>query len=349
MKEILKEDISRLEKMVLKADKTAVICHIHPDGDAIGSTTAFYSFARAMGKQVDLIYPHAWPSTLEFLSEGIDREHIFIEEQDSEAAVSAILKAGLIVCMDFNAFDRTGDALGKALDSSSAFKILIDHHLNPDTEKFTLVFSETEISSTAELFHHIMMKSSLVGGDVMKIPAIAARACMTGMTTDTNNFANSVYPSTFTMASDLIRAGVDRDNIIEHIFHSYREERLRLMGRLLHERLTITGTTAWMIIDAGLQQEYNIQDGDTEGFVNIPLNIGKVRLSILLKEDKDRFRVSIRSKKGTSANAMATCYFNGGGHEQASGGRIMKSSGIDTVEKAASYILKAIDSFTNTK
>ena len=84
---------------------------------------------------------------------------------------------------------------------------------------------------------------------------------------------------------------------------------------------------------------------ELEGYVNMPLAIGKVKMSIFLKEDGERFRVSIRSKKGTSANACATRYFNGGGHEQASGGRLYIPGDIAEASKAPEYIEKAIEDF----
>jgi phosphoesterase RecJ-like protein len=92
---------------------------------------------------------------------------------------------------------------------------------------------------------------------------------------------------------------------------------------MMKDLLTITDDgAAYMILDMETQKKYNVQEGDTEGFVNMPLSIADVRMSLLLKEDTDRIRVSIRSKKGTSANRCARLYFNGGGHENAAGGRL---------------------------
>lgn len=350
MKDIDEKAIAAFEKMTADAEKIAVISHIHPDGDAIGSTVALHAYLASAGKQAELVYPHEWPASLKFL-EGPETEgHIHIHENDPEGAERAIAWADLIICMDFNSFDRTGEKLSAALSHSSASKILVDHHLSPDRDKFDIVFSETEISSTAELFYHIMLKTSRICGRPENIPSLAATSCMTGMTTDTNNFANSVYPSTFRMAGELIAAGVDRDMILGHLFSSYREERVRLMGELLARNLVITaGGVAYMVLDRKTIMEYGIRDGETEGFVNIPLSIGKVGMSIFLKEDEDRFRVSIRSKKGISANTCARKYFNGGGHEQASGGRLMKADGIRTAEDAATYIEKVTDMFINGK
>ena len=147
---------------------------------------------------------------------------------------------------------------------------------------------------------------------------------MTGMTTDTNNFANSVYPSTFRMASELIEAGVDRDALLEKIYWSYRENRVRLMGYMQSEQLHILpGGTAYMLLTRDIQLRYDLREGESEGLVNVPLAIEKVRLSVLVKEDGGRFRVSVRSKKGTSAQNLAQRFFHGGGHENAAGGKIL--------------------------
>ena len=167
------------------------------------------------------------------------------------------------------------------------------------------------------------MSMPQIKGNATRLPISAATSLMTGMTTDTNNFANSVFPSTLVMASTLLAAGVDRDYILSQLYNQYSENRLRLMGHMMKDLLTITEDgAAYMILDLKTQREYNIKDGDTEGFVNMPLSIAGVRISLLLKEDTDRIRVSIRSKKGTSANRCARMHFNGGGHENAAGGRL---------------------------
>ena len=95
-----------------------------------------------------------------------------------------------------------------------------------------------------------------------------------------------------------------------------------------------------MILDKAMAAEYDIREGETEGIVNIPLGIKNVRMSILLKEDEDRFRVSVRSKEGVSANRCASMYFNGGGHELAAGGKLLKGKDIPdgTVREAAEYV-----------
>jgi phosphoesterase RecJ-like protein len=190
------------------------------------------------------------------------------------------------------------------------------------------------------------MKLPPVGGDAKALPAEAATAIMTGMTTDTNNFMNSTYPSTLRMASSLLEAGVDRDMIIQNIYNSFKETRIRLQGHVLKDLMHITEDgVAYIILDKKAMSQYDVREGDTEGFVNIPLTIEKVRMSIFAKEDAGYARISIRSKKGISANTCSRLHFNGGGHENAAGGRLYFPSDIADINQTGEYIEKVTHEF----
>jgi phosphoesterase RecJ-like protein len=242
--------------------------------------------------------------------------------------------------LDFNAFHRT-DKLEDALKTATCKKVLIDHHLFPDMGNFALAFTTPETSSASELLFHILKAMPQCEGKASNLPMKAAEALMTGMTTDTNNFNNSVYPSTFNMASELIAMGVDRDRILFNLFNQFGENRLRLLGTMLKDLMRITDDgVAYMVLDKETLQKYHVDEGDTEGFVNMPLSISNVRMSLLLKEDGDRVRVSIRSKKGVSANRCSRLHFNGGGHENAAGGRLYISKEISDISEAGNYVEK---------
>jgi phosphoesterase RecJ-like protein len=150
------------------------------------------------------------------------------------------------------------------------------------------------------------------------------------------------------MASSLLGIGVDRDMIIQRIYNSFKESRVRLQGHILKDLMMITPDgVAYIILTKEDIRNYNVEDGDTEGFVNIPLSIDEVKMSIFIKEDKDRVRVSIRSKKGTSANRCAREYFNGGGHENAAGGRLYIPEDIAGIDEVAGYIENRTHKFMN--
>lgn len=338
MEDINSGNIQTLTSLIDKASDPIIVTHMKPDGDAIGSSVALYHFLAAEGHKARIVISDRYPSYLDFLTRDGVADDMIIHAENPEGAVAAIMESDLIFCLDFNAFHRT-DTLEKALTDSSTQKVLIDHHLNPARNEFTLSFSETDISSASELLYHILMATPSVSCKAGNLPPQAAEALMTGMTTDTNNFANSVYTSTLEMASSLLAAGVDRNRILDFLYNQHSENRLRLMGHMMKDLLTITDDgVAYIVLDSKTQKQYETVEGDTEGFVNMPLSIGKVRMSLLLKEDGDRVRVSIRSKKGTSANRCARLHFNGGGHENAAGGRLNMPEDIKGIEEAGEYI-----------
>ena len=336
-----------LESMILNAENICIVTHMKPDGDAMGSSTALYHYLMKLGKTSKIVINDPYPSYLSFLiSEDLGRNIITYESQPSHAT-DAISGSDLIICLDFNAFHRT-DRLEEALYQSTGRKILIDHHLNPARELFDLSFSEIEVSSASELLYHILMETSVINKDTARLGNECAQALMTGMTTDTNNFANSVFPSTLHMASDLLAAGTDRDYILNRIYNQYGENRLRLMGHMMKDLMKITSDgVAYIMLDKQTQEAYSTAEGDTEGFVNMPLSIAEVRMSILAKEDTDRIRISIRSKRGTSANMCARRFFNGGGHENAAGGRLLIPDNVNGIDEVGDYIERTTHIFLN--
>ena len=334
-----KEKIRSLKALLETAREVVVAAHTHPDGDALGSTAALCLYVKEqLGRPVTCILPDTPPENLDFLR-APSVPYLF-NDKDPQKAAATIQKADLIVLLDCNAFSRT-EGLQKPLEESTAPKILIDHHLNPDSGSFNLVFSTPEISSASELLYWVLKAL-----DPENTPSGAiGMSLMAGMTTDTNNFANSVYPSTFQMASELIASGVDRDALLEKLYQSYRQNRVRLMGYMQYEGLRILEEgAAYMILTREIQERFGLREGESEGLVNVPLSIGKVRLSVLLKEDGDHFRVSVRSKKGTSAQNLAQRCFHGGGHENAAGGKLFPGQDF-APGKADEYLCQTLKDY----
>ena len=331
------DEIRRLEAMLEGSGTVTVSAHTHPDGDALGSAAALVSYLRdSRGADAVAVLPDSPSATvLPVIPEGTP---FLFYDREPEACLRHIGKSSLVVLLDANGFGRT-EALATALRGAAAPKILVDHHLDPVREEFDLVFSTPSISSASELLYYVLLALPDIGGDPCRLPAAAARALMAGMTTDTNNFANSVFPSTLEMASGLLGAGVDRDALLADLYHNYRENRVRLMGYLQYENLRITPEgLAYMIATRDILRRFDAEEGETEGLVNVPLSVGRVKMSILLKEDDGHFRVSIRSKKGTSAQQCAIRWFNGGGHENAAGGKLFWPKDIPSPEDAAAYL-----------
>lgn len=327
--------MEKLINMLEQATRIAVVGHTHPDGDALGCTAAMAITLKGMGKEAACIFSDTPADNLLFLmAPGIP---YFFHDADAHAAEEFIQSADLVILMDCNGFPRT-EALEPFLSGSAAKKILIDHHLNPDRNCFDEVLSTPDISSASELTYWTLKEFG--------ITKEAGYYLMAGMTTDTNNFANSVYPSTFRMASELIEMGVDRDEILSKIYSSYRENRVRLMGYMQYKGMTILPCgAAFMIVTKEIIDSFDLREGESEGLVNVPLSIADVRMSVLLKEDGDHFRVSVRSKKGTSAQKIAMTHFHGGGHENAAGGKLFPGKDFPSREDAAQWLSGILTSF----
>lgn len=339
METLSAQKLEQLGGMLSATSSPVILVHQHPDGDAVGSAVAMAVFIKqAYGTAPKILLPDEAAYTLDFLQEI---HPVIIYSRKRSAALKAIASADLILCLDCASLERTGE-LRDAAVKSPAPRILIDHHLSPREDEFGLVFSETEISSACELLYHVL--------NGLKRPECLVRSCLeailTGITTDTNNFANSVFPTTLTTVSEILEAGVDRDAILNRLYNQYRENRVRAMGFLLSRKMSITDEgVAIIFLNGHLNRRFALREGETEGLVNIPLSIDRVRMSIFLKEEGNLIRVSIRSKKGTSANLMAQNYFNGGGHENAAGGRLVRRRGLSSYREITDYVRRACKEF----
>lgn len=342
MKAICKTELERLDAFFAESSRVGLVVHVHPDGDALGSSVALMRYLRDFRKkEVLLLLPDRFPANLDFV---LGKDLAVVAADDPETAGACLESCDLLVCLDHNSPGRTG-LLEPFIRASHARKVLVDHHLDPDAGNYDIVFSETEVSSTCELLFFLLsgMPDLKAAG---KFPAEIGTPLMTGMTTDTNNFANSVFPGTFRMASELLASGVDREWILFMLYNQYSENRFRAMGNFLGEKLTLLpGGVAYAVFDRQTQERFGLTDGDTEGFVNMPLGIAGVRMSIFLKEDEGFFRISVRSKGDCSASDFARKFFHGGGHFHAAGGRLHYPEDIGSPSAAAEYTEKAAARF----
>lgn len=306
---------------VESANKILLLTHSNPDGDAIGSVTAIYKYFLNCNKSCEIWTPNRYPSYLAFL----DLEssiHFFNEE--SELFLNNKDSFDLIICLDLNQIDRL-DNLGQIVESMDVFKILIDHHPNPDIDKFDLIFSYQNMSSTCELVFWLLMD---IENQNLKyrnyFTTDVAVSIYSGLMTDTNNFSNSVNAETFEAAAELLKRGVDKEIIQHKIFNLFSEGRMRLMGHSLLNKMKIMKDceAAYIVLTNEDLKKFDFKDGDTEGFVNMPLNIEGIHISALFVENGEYIRVSLRSINDFSVNALSREYFNGGGHERAAGGRL---------------------------
>ncbi len=326
-------ECSKLRSLIDGAENIVVCCHVSPDGDAVGSILGWAEVLKLLGKEPLLVVPDQFPDYLQWLP-NIEKIVRYDKRPDF---VNTVLKiADLVFCLDFNTLSRT-DALAGALETCKAPFVLIDHHLDPNI-KCEVRVSHPEMSSTCELVFRMAWQLGVF--DQLGRHFAAAVYC--GMMTDTGGFTyNSSSPDIYFIISQLLTKRINKDKIYRNVYHNYSESRLRLVGHVLCNRLVVDAGrhAAYFTLSREDQKAFHFMKGDAEGIVNMPLQIKGLRLSISLREDtgKDNFiNVSLRSVDDFPCNSMAADFFNGGGHLNASGGKLHCSlaEAVKVVEKA---------------
>lgn len=311
--------VRELRRMLNVAQNIVITCHVSPDGDAVGSSLCLLHLLHRMGKEAHVVTPDMIPSSLTFLP-GLKDVVVFTRQ---ELMVKHFMEnADLIVCLDFNALYRV-DRLSTLLKEAKAKKVLIDHHLDPE-DFADLTISYPKMSSTCELLFRLIYATGL-----MKFMSKWSATCLyTGMMTDTGNFTyNSNDPDLYLMIAELLRFGIDKDNIYNMAMNTFSVDRLRLMGYALSEKMELFPEVGGALIELTHEElvKFHYQRGDTESLVNRPLAIPGIYWSIFLRDDVEYIKVSARSTGDFAVNGYCEQYFSGGGHKNAAGGEFRGS------------------------
>lgn len=322
------EAVAVVKNAVEHADKFVVVCHMTPDGDALGSSLCLWQMFTAMGKRAIVVTPDMPPQNLMFLP-GAD--NIVVASCHPRRAASLLQKTDVIFCLDFNDYARV-DRMGAMLSESPAYKIMIDHHLNP-VAKVDMLISCPGEPSTSSLVYCIAHQAGWVERYLSRE---GAECCYTGMMTDTGNFSyNSDYPHLYTIVADLVARGVDKDAIYDKVMNTRCLRQIRIMAYAQYAKLEIIPEHRCALITLSREEldEFGYTKGDTESLVNVPLSIPGVVYSVYLREDEpDYVKVSMRSKGAFSVKDICEAHFGGGGHLNAAGGE-MHASLSETVTR----------------
>jgi len=299
----------------------------------LGSSLGLYNFLLQLNIRSCVLTPTDYGSFLKWLP---GENTVINFEDDRIRGAELVEKADIVFCLDFNALKRINE-LGDLVRASPAKKVMIDHHLEPETfAEFGL--HTTLASSTCELVFHFIEQL----GEVEKITPDVASCLYAGIMTDTASFKHSsTSPSTHRVAAVLLEKGAVPNKIFESIYDNYSANRTRFIGYCLSEKLQILEeyNTALICVNAGELKKFGIITGDTEGLVNYGLSIKGIKLSVLIIDRTVLRKMSFRAKGGFPANEFARQYFNGGGHFSAAGGE--SPATLEEVEKQFKSALKA--------
>lgn len=305
-----------IKKVIDATSKVVITSHKSPDGDAIGSSMALKGLLENMGvKDVSVIVPDGFPKFLYWLNPN---NEILYFDSDTEKAKGKLSEADLIFSLDYNSLSRIGD-MGAFIEALNTTKIVVDHHQNPD-DFADYYFIDTDCCSTCQLIYELAEDMQVED----KVDSQIGSAIYCGIMTDTGSFRfPSTTSKTHNIIAKLLDAGAEGSQIHQQVYDNNSEDRLRLLGYALTNKMKVYPSKKAAIIYLSKEdlKRYNYQGGDTEGLVNYPLSMDGIKFSVLVKEHNNLVKMSFRSKNEVYVNEFAREHFNGGGHIYAAGGR----------------------------
>ena len=300
-----------MDELIEKAGHIIILTHMAPDGDAMGSALAIWQYCNAQftihnsqldaaehNSQCTVIVPNAFPAFFNWMPGA---EKIRIYEKEMAACNQLIEAADLIICTDFNDPKRIGP-VGEKMLANPCPKVMIDHHLM-DPQCTPEIWTEIHSYPTASSACEVVYKLIAAHGPL----SLEAATCIyTGLMTDTGNFSyNSTNAELYDIIASLLRAGIQKDAIYNAVFNQYSIDRLRMTGFALYRKMRIYPEyhLALITLSASELDQYHYQVGDTEGIVNMPLQIADIYYSVMMREErpkpgtpKPRIRISFRSQ-----------------------------------------------------
>jgi len=305
-----------LKDFLEKPRNIVVVGHRNPDGDAMGSTLALKLYLDKKGHAATVVVPNEYPEFLHWLPASDTTYRFDWQNNQSQKAIKA---SDIIFLLDFNALHRVGFDMQQTLEEYPNDFAMIDHHQQPDD--VTYMYSDVEICSTCQMVYQFIEMNA----DLDLIDADIATCLYTGIMTDTGSFRfRSTTSKTHRIIADLIDRGAENDKIHSNVYDANSYNRLLLLGQALSNlQILPSYKTAYITLTDEEKKRFDFQKGDTEGVVNYALSLKGIVFAAIFIEDKEQgiIKISFRSKGSFSVNQFARNHFNGGGHDNAAGGK----------------------------
>lgn len=291
--------IAELKQALERAESIALICHVSPDMDTLGSAVGLKMALEKMGKRVKVYAQDEVPKRYLFL-EGVDA----VQQPDEE-------KFDLCVAIDVSDEERMGSA--RTIFDRTASTALIDHH--PTTVPFAQIsVLRPQAAATAQIIVDLMQTYG------WEISARAAMCLWAGISTDTGNFSfDSVRGETFRAAAICVDCGAQPGMITEKLYRTSTEGHIRAMGRVLNGlRLSREGRVCILCNTHRDVEECHATQEDLSGIINQAQEIESVQAVAHLSEREGFIKCSLRAKAPLDVAKVAQ-KFGGGGHVRAAG------------------------------
>ncbi|MFQ5669938.1 MAG: bifunctional oligoribonuclease/PAP phosphatase NrnA [Acidobacteriota bacterium] len=289
------------------ARTAAILTHIHPDADGVGSGLALCRFLLDRGLDARFIISHSLPSSLQFLAE---ETKAYPYTPDLSPYIQS---SDLVFTVDNSSVSRLGP-IEADVKSARGRTICIDHHMVRN-EFWDVNLIDEQACATGEMIHDLIKE---LGGEIERA---TAQALYVAIWADTGGFR---FPRTsgriHRLVADLLDLGVEAHTVYSHLHEHHSVASIRLLAEsLLHVQYVAGGRLAWIKLPLPLLSRYGADGEDSNDILTHMLSIDGVEIALLFREtDKGSTKVSLRSKPQHDINALARAN-GGGGHRNASG------------------------------
>lgn len=296
MTDALHEQITRL---IHKSQRVAVVSHIRPDGDAIGSLLGLGLSLQAAGKEVQMLLADGLPKSFRHLP-GSDQIIRRLDENPD-----------LVVVVDCSDPVRIGSILPEEMTPD----LNIDHHIT------NLGYARLNLIDPAAAATACMLAEHLPRWG-LPIDQAVAEALLTGIISDTLGFRTSnVTSHTLRLAAGLIEYGANLSELYNRalVQRSYEAVRFWAFGL---ERLQRQGQIVWTSLTLEDRKAANYPGNDDADLINLLSTIDEGAMTIIFVEQREgQVKVSWRAQPNLDVSKIAL-QFGGGGHPAAAGAEI---------------------------
>ncbi len=295
-----------------RAKRVLVTTHVRPDGDALGSTAAMVMGLRSKGIDAQVLLLSHLPGKYAFIFHDLGIDHIDVET--GWPATFEIASFDTLLVVDTGTWSQL-PGMKERLSGFSGQKLVVDHHLTQE-DWADLKLVVTDAAAAGEIVEGLLNQWQ-VG-----LTKPIATALFVAVVSDTGWFQYSnTTPHTFRMAARLMEAGVDTDRVYQLLYQNERAERLAIQSRVQQSlEMLCDNRLAVMRVRKTDYTATGSTSGDTEGLINLPLQVRTIQVSLMFTEPNDAgpIRVSLRSKGQVDVARFAQ-QFGGGGHARAAG------------------------------
>ncbi|MGL5869088.1 DHH family phosphoesterase [Clostridium chrysemydis] len=297
--------LKEIANFILNSNKIGLTFHTSPDGDAIGSTLGLLNALKELGKDAYIISKDNLPDNMGFLSLAYSiTGEVTKPTEDTD----------LVIVLDCGNVER----ISAELDNYKGKLINVDHHISNEYYG-DLNYVDINASATAEIVYLLLKQL----GYEMKANnnSIEIGTCLyTSLITDTGSFRHSnVTQRTLEIASDLIGIGVNNTNIYINLFDNRSLKKLKLIGHAFSEAdLVFNNKLVVATLSLKTLKELDCEKEDTSDIIGNLLSLKGVEVAVLLKENDEGVKASLRSKYDFDVRSIAE-KFGGGGHIKAAG------------------------------